>query len=211
MTNNDLLTPMEEESMARIMRLNAYLVDTSFYEMPASARFHGNYTGGLHEHCLAMLQSLMEMTKSMNLKWERPESPYIIAFGHDVCKIDAYVMKDPGWKILSNDSYGNIETECRYCGYKHFAQSEYCPYCDAHMGIWVNNPAQPIGHASLSLERLRNAGIELTPEEEACIRWHMGAFDDAQNWSNYTNAIRQFPNVLWTHTADMVAAHIMNT
>lgn len=49
----------------------------------------------------------------------------------------------------------------------------------------------------------------LTVEEIMCIRWHMGAFDDKSNWRCYTQAIKEWPNVLWTHTADMMAAHIM--
>lgn len=51
--------------------------------------------------------------------------------------------------------------------------------------------------------------MPLTAEEIACIRWHMGAFDDKDQWSHYTAAVRQFPNVLWTHQADMIAAHIL--
>lgn len=197
--NNDFIASLSDESLSRILRLNAYLRSTSFYDMPASARFHGNHAGGLYEHSVAMFNSL----RQMNLEWGRPESPYIVAFGHDVCKIDAYTMKDPGWEATDDDN-----VKCRYCGYVHDSKSKYCPKCDAYMGEWVNNPKHPGGHAELSIHILRNAGIELTEEEAACIRWHMGAFDDPQNWSNYTNAIHVYPNVLWTHTADMVAAHI---
>ena len=48
----------------------------------------------------------------------------------------------------------------------------------------------------------------LTQEEIACIRYHMGAFTDKVEWNYYTNAIKTYPNVLWTHTADMVASQI---
>lgn len=211
MTKHDLIASMSEDSLVRIIQLNAYLRSTSFYEMPASTVFHGNHAGGLFEHSAAVFESLSQMTEELNLTWDRPESPYIVAFGHDVCKIDAYTMRDPGWEVLSDDGYGNIEVRCKYCGFPYDYKDEYCPKCDAHMGIWVHNPKHPRGHADLSLKMLSEAGIELTDEEKACIRWHMGAFDDVQNWSNYTEAIRKFPNVLWTHTADMVAAHIKNT
>ena len=50
--------------------------------------------------------------------------------------------------------------------------------------------------------------MQLTEEEVACITYHMGAFTDKEEWSDYTNAIHKYPNVLWTHTADMMAAHI---
>lgn len=50
--------------------------------------------------------------------------------------------------------------------------------------------------------------IIYTPEEIVCIRYHMGAFADREEWNYYTNAVRIYPNVLWTHTADMVAYQI---
>ena len=50
--------------------------------------------------------------------------------------------------------------------------------------------------------------MELTDEEIACIRWHMGAFDDQKNWDYYGRAIEKYPNVLYTHTADMIASRI---
>lgn len=51
--------------------------------------------------------------------------------------------------------------------------------------------------------------IPLTMEEILCIRYDMGAFVDKSEWNDYTRAVHLYPNVLWTHTADMVAAHIL--
>ena len=51
--------------------------------------------------------------------------------------------------------------------------------------------------------------VPLTEEEMLCIRWHMGAFDDKENWNSYGRAVTNFPNVLYTHTADMIAARIL--
>ena len=51
-------------------------------------------------------------------------------------------------------------------------------------------------------------GSYLTQEEMLCIRWHMGAFDDKENWNTYNKAIGLYPNVLYTHTADMIASAI---
>ena len=50
----------------------------------------------------------------------------------------------------------------------------------------------------------------LTDEEIACIRWHMGAFEkDPKLWEYYNRAIENYPNVLYTHTADMIASKIV--
>lgn len=66
------------------------------------------------------------------------------------------------------------------------------------------------GHADRSLILFSKSGILLTAEEIFCIRYHMGAFTDAKEWKYYTNAVHRYRNVLWTHTADMVASHIKN-
>lgn len=50
--------------------------------------------------------------------------------------------------------------------------------------------------------------LDLTDEEIACIRWHMGAYDDKENWNILGRAIEKYPNVLYTHTADMIATRI---
>jgi len=64
------------------------------------------------------------------------------------------------------------------------------------------------GHGSKSVIYLQKY-IDLTDEEIACIRWHMGAFDDKSNWEYYSMAIKAYPNVLYTHTADMIASKIV--
>lgn len=38
---------------------------------------------------------------------------------------------------------------------------------------------------------------------------HHGAFDDRNNWEYYTRAVAKFPNVMYTHAADMAAAYIV--
>lgn len=50
--------------------------------------------------------------------------------------------------------------------------------------------------------------MTLTDEEIMCIRYHMGAFTDKSEWNDYTRAVRNYPNVLWTHQADMLASHV---
>jgi hypothetical protein len=64
------------------------------------------------------------------------------------------------------------------------------------------------GHGDKSILLLAQH-MRLTEEEVLCIRWHMGAFDDTENWKHYTAAVRKYPNVLFTHTADMIAAHVL--
>lgn len=64
------------------------------------------------------------------------------------------------------------------------------------------------GHGDKSVIMLQRF-IDLTNEEIACIRWHMGAYEkDPKMWDYYGKAIEKYPNVLYTHTADMIASKI---
>lgn len=49
--------------------------------------------------------------------------------------------------------------------------------------------------------------IDLTEEEIMCIRYHMGAFQK-EDVESYSMAAGAYPNIIWTHTADMIASHV---
>lgn len=84
-----------------------------------------------------------------------------------------------------------------------------CDQYKKHGKEWeYNTDTLLTGHGEKSVMMLAQLGLKLNPEEIACIRYHMGAFTDSKEWNSYTNAIHQYPNVLWVHTADMMAAYI---
>lgn len=85
--------------------------------------------------------------------------------------------------------------------------------CDNYVkdkdGEWTYNKKQKLsGHGDKSIIMLQQY-IKLSEEEMLCIRWHMGAFDDSKMWEFYSRAVREYPNVLYTHTADMMASQIL--
>ena len=75
---------------------------------------------------------------------------------------------------------------------------------------YIYNPDIIIpGHGEKSVIILQKY-IALTDEEIACIRWHMGASEtDTKMWNYYGKAIEKYPNVLFTHTADMISSRIL--
>ena len=65
------------------------------------------------------------------------------------------------------------------------------------------------GHGERSVIMLQSY-LRLTDEEIACIRWHMGAYEtDTRLWNCYGLAVTLYPNVLWTHTADMYVSKVI--
>ena len=54
--------------------------------------------------------------------------------------------------------------------------------------------------------RICEDNMTLTNEEKLCIRYHMGAYE-VDDWAKFDKAISRYPNVLFTHTADMIASN----
>lgn len=164
-----------------------WLEKNKFFEQVASTKYHGDYTGGLFDHSYQVTLKLLELTKNLDLKWERPESPYIVGLFHDLCKIDAYevtVLKE-GKQLFGSDDV-----------------------LDEKLSIARNDEMMLKGHDDKSV-MLLSQFINLTEEEILCIRYHMGAYE-TDNWNEYDRAIKKYETVLWTHTADMYASKVKN-
>lgn len=146
-------------------------LNTNFFTPPASRKYHAAYEGGLYDHSLNVFKKLDMLTKSCNLKWERPESPFIIGMFHDLCKYDQYSKPKEGSNVYE-----------------------------------FNGATLLKGHGSKSVIILSRF-INLTEEEMLCIRYHMGAYEK-EEWDEFDMAIKKYPNVLWTHMADMLACKV---
>ena len=162
-----------------------YLIDEGFFTAPASRKYHGDYEGGLFDHSYTVTHALLEMTEKMDLEWEDPRSPYIVGMFHDLCKIDLYekVIDVEGVMMFGCDEVKGEESHFEYRSDSLFP-----------------------GHGDKSVMIL--AGwMHLTEEEILCIRYHMGAYEK-ETWEYYDKAIKLYPNVLWTHQADMIASKV---
>ena len=80
-------------------------------------------------------------------------------------------------------------------------------YTETDTGFEYNRDLCLPGHGDRSVI-IAQCLVQLNVEEILCIRWHMGAFDEKEHWNAYGRAVEKYPNVLWTHTADMMAARI---
>lgn len=162
--------------------MQEWLYRHNYFIAPAAKEHHSNYPGGLMEHSVQVTKALCELTKKLGLKWQREESPIIVGMMHDLCKTEEYsVILDPDEKY----------------GYR----------------IEYNDKKLLNGHGNVSLILLQQYIAEsqemtLTEEEAMCIVYHMGAFTDQKEWKYYSRAVKAYPNVLYTHTADMIASQI---
>ncbi len=169
-----------------------YLTANGFFVAPASTKHHGNYEGGLFDHSLSVAKHLVGLTESLQLKWTNCRSPYLVGIFHDLCKIDHYK-----WNFT-------IPEEGKIDFYQGLFVKENGRYMTQ---IEYNSDTLLKGHGDKSV-MLLSQFYTLTEEEVLCIRYHMGAFTEKSEWNDYTRAVRAYPNVLWTHQADMLASHV---
>ena len=165
-----------------------------FFEAPASARNHFNFPGGLVQHSLNvydMAMALRESVVKLRPDVEKdlsPDSIAIAALLHDVCKTNIY-------RLVHRKQKNEI-------------------------GVWedtesyeVDYSELPVGHGEKSVIMLLRSGLDLEDNEIFAIRWHMGAWDlPAQSIEmdkNYRKACERSPLVSLIHTADTLAASIL--
>lgn len=165
-------------------KLMKFLERDGFFEAPASTKFHGAYEGGLYDHSKQVFMRLHKLTEDNDLLWERDESPFVIGMFHDLCKCDQYKRVEG---TLVNVGSAQINSPEGY----HY---EY------------NANTLLKGHGTKSV-MLLSQFINLTEEEMLCIRYHMGAYE-TDEWDEWDRAIKKYPNVLWTHMADMLASKV---
>lgn len=144
----ELLQSTQREGMDKLIDS---LVDSDFFEAPASTKFHGAYKGALAKHSLKVWGLLSEFVVKTDLILHPDRTAdrkplkvgrnniVVAALLHDVCKIDTYIPT-PGEKQ---------------------------PY------KW--NKSRPEGHARRSLGLIKKH-IRLEAIEEMMIRFHMGIY-----------------------------------
>ena len=156
-----------------------WLNNTDFFDAPASSHYHGTWSGGLAEHSWEVYKMLKKFTDAGIVKWDRPDSPFIIGVLHDVCKIDTY------------ETYLDYENVVRY-RHKHPISEVY-----EHGSLSVKLIEE---HGLKLTDRERmciwyHMGTWTKDIEDTDLP--------------YNSVIHKYPAVLWTHTADMYASQVI--
>ena len=190
--NRETIDSIMQDFFCHEPKILKYLEQHGFYEAPASKEHHGAYRGALFDHSLQVTYELQHLTDKLGLKWERPESPVYIGMLHDLCKIDAYIFVQDQDMVETQNLRG---------------ENQMVPIAAGPERIEWNRKQAIDGHGKKSCI-LALQHMDLTDEEVMCIRYHMGAFEGEKAWSKYSDAVAKYPNVLYTHTADMIASQI---
>lgn len=153
-----------------------WLCNSDYFEAPASTRFHGNFKGGLAEHCYKVLKVHRRLDEAFKTNLSA-EYITITSLLHDACKINFYTTEKRNRKVDGKwESY------------------------DAY----IVEDQEPLGHGAKSIILL-NKFIKLTQMETYAILWHMGRPNDYVESMSYESALEKFPSTLLLHVADNIS------
>ena len=167
---------------AGIANLADWLKTTDFYTAPASSKYHLNSVGGLAVHSLNVYRCLQKMVADGLVKLE-PETVAITALLHDLCKTNFY-KKDV--RPVTVDG----ETRNR--------------------DVWTIDDPFPAGHGDKSCYYIQRY-IQLTEEEYAMVRHHMGPVPGAAYPEPFGACAAIYPGVAAIYIADMQAAYLLES
>ena len=171
--------------------LLGFLLQSDFFEAPASARYHSATPGGLCQHslnvydCLRAYMARPRVQQLYGLTGEdyTEQSIAIVALLHDLCKIGCY---KPGFR--------NVKDE---------------------RGAWQKvstysfEDAFPFGHGEKSVWMIMKY-MKLTDHEAFAIRYHMG-FSGEEDSRTVGQALAKFPLAFALNVADSEATYFLET
>lgn len=201
-TRFESLLRKTDKDPTEIENLIAFLNKSDFFVAPSSAKYHGNYMGGLCEHSLNVYDTALLIAQGLNLfdngtnadkvndrgQELYTESTLIIStLLHDLCKVNMY---KPAEKWTKN-------AENRWVSYNGYNKEYQMPY----------------GHGEYSVELIRSF-VKLNRAEMLAIRWHMGFFDPGVIFPGETKfafdeAVKVCPLVSVVLTADYLSSQLL--
>lgn len=165
-----------------------------YFIAPASSHHHLNVEGGLVQHSLNTYRAALTIWEGMKqfrpkLGAEVTKDNLIIAcLLHDICKCDIYKKNTKLKRGLFN------------------LREESSSYT-------VSYDDFPMGHGEKSVILALAGGLEMYDSEMVAIRWHMGPWrlnrEDHEEMQCYKAAADKYPLTIILHTADTLAARII--
>jgi len=191
MANKEVFIDIYKKNIKRegSEKLLDWLVNTDFFDAPASSNFHSAYNGGLCDHSIKVYHRFLNVIQNeYGNNWEEKfshESIAICALLHDLCKIDFYKV-----------DYRNVKLDDVWIKKPYYAIEDKLPY----------------GHGEKSVYII-NGFMKLTREEAMIINWHMGEFDHRIKGGSYAlpDVFYKYPCCLLFHNADVQATYLDET
>ena len=169
----------EEDKLIKRAIYKILIKYSTFFNEPASTKFHGAYKGGLIDHSLAVYLAAIRTSNYYGIN-PSDVNPIACLF-HDICKVGRYKLikdnkSDDGFKYIYNSEYNGIE---------HGSES------------------------LRRLLNIEGVSELISEPWQIAIAYHMGVFGVSNTeMQNFSTMSERYPEVLLLHHADMIATKI---
>lgn len=169
----------EEDKLIKRAIYKILIKYSTFFNEPASTKFHGAYKGGLVDHSLAVYLAAIRTSNYYGIN-PSDVNPIACLF-HDICKVGRYKLikdnkSDDGFKYIYNSEYNGIE---------HGSES------------------------LRRLLNIEGVSELISEPWQIAIAYHMGVFGVSNTeMQNFSIMSERYPEVLLLHHADMIATKI---
>jgi hypothetical protein len=188
--------------------------DTDYFTAPASTKYHDAIEGGLARHSLKVFRIFSEKLIYHNVDTLLRESLIICALLHDLCKVNFYIANTDKATPAQIDFLKNLVSKnytskpdydsltkreaSRLINELKTGQKEKELATSADVMAYKIDDKFPLGHGEKSLFLIQKF-ICLTNEEACLIRYHMGEFE---NKNDYYRAVELYPLIVLLYTSD---------
>ena len=164
-------------------------IPPSFFNEPASTKYHGAFAGGLMYHSIAVLKAVLDtydIYLSEKYRKLSNTSNIYVEMREDICANIAAIL---------------LHDICKVGKYTYNADKNKYDY--------NYNAVPSFQHGAESYRRLVHEGFHLSREWELAVAYHMGNWGVSETESkDFSTITEKIPEVLLLHHADMIATKI---
>ncbi len=183
------------------LELREFLEKSSFFDDPASGKYHLNVPGGLCQHSLNVyhrLWDLLNLEKNRDtIQMPSPSTVAVVSLLHDLCKIGCYRQEPRNQK-----TYDPEKVRAAGWGVKHDQLGDFI--WETVLQYKFDDPL-PFGHGEKSVWIIQKY-LTLSDEEAFAIRYHMGPWPKEEQ-NNCGKAFELYPLGCLLFIADMQATY----
>ena len=185
-------------------KLKEWLIQSRFFDDPASANHHLAVNGGLCIHSINVyrrLKWLCEMEALQNPGFVMPSAETIAIIGllHDLCKEGTYTQEPKNQK-----TYDPEKVAAAF--FKERKKDSIGEFIWETVMKYTSDDKMPFGHGEKSVYIIQSF-MKLTREEAFAIRYHMGAWQDGEK-QNAGKAFEMYELAMLLHMADEFATFV---
>lgn len=173
-----------------------YLLESDFFQAPASTQYHCNFEGGLCYHSLNVYKALIQLADSYKPGTYSRATLITVALLHDLAKVNFYE------KYVANKKIYNPN------GSKHDNQGNFDWFAEESYKVKDAKDRFLGGEHGFNSMVIANKYIPMTYEEMLAVLHHHVGFGESKQLFDLSAILNKYPLITLLHMADFLSTFI---